>query len=262
MESAAQTILAGDERLELRAFGPSPAQAPTLVFLHEGLGCVATWRDFPAQLAEATGCGALVYSRKGYGNSQPVSLPRPIDYMQDEGLISLPALLAATQVKDAILIGHSDGGSIALVYAGSHRETPRLRGLVLEAPHVFCEEISVRSIEKARQNYREGDLRERLRRHHRDNVDCAFWGWNDAWLDPRFRDWNIESFLPKIRAPILVLQGQDDPYGTSRQVEAIAQGSGGRVETRMLRDCGHTPHRERPQETLTAMTDFVRDLLR
>jgi pimeloyl-ACP methyl ester carboxylesterase len=248
----------GKHQLEYVWHGPAPSTAPTLVFLHEGLGCVAMWRDFPAQLAEAAGCGALVYSRAGYGQSDAIALPRSLRYMHDEALITLPQILDALQVQQAILVGHSDGGSIALIYAGSGR-AERVRGLILEAPHVFTEEITLNSIAAAAENYRNGGLRTALERYHGPNVDCAFWGWNRAWLDPAFRAWNIEEYLPQIRVPVLVIQGADDQYGTLRQVEAIEQGCTGQVCSVVLADCGHSPHRDQPQPTLDAMIAFLRE---
>jgi len=249
-------LKAGGHELEYVWHGPPPRKAPTLVFLHEGLGCVSLWRDFPAQAAEATGCGALVYSRAGYGASDPVELPRPISFMHNEALTTLPQVLAATGVREAILVGHSDGGSIALIYAGGARAT-EVRGLVLEAPHVFVEDLSVESIARAAENYERGDLRRGLARYHGENVDCAFWGWNKVWLDPQFRSWNIEEYLPGIKAPVLVLQGENDEYGTLRQVEAIERGCRARVESRILSDCGHSPHRDQPERTLAAIRSFV-----
>lgn len=252
-------LSAGGRRLEYEWHGPGPAAAPTLVFLHEGLGCVTTWRDFPARLAEATGWGALVYSRAGYGRSEPVPLPRPLCFMHDEALLVLPEVLEAAGVRETVLVGHSDGGSIALVYAGGAPST-NVRGLLLEAPHVSCEDLSVRSIARAAERYREGDLRRALERHHGDNVDVAFWGWNRAWLDPDFRAWNIEEYLGLIRCPVLVIQGEDDEYGTLAHVDAIEAGCGGPVSRLVLPDCGHSPHRDQPDATLRAMADFVRGL--
>jgi pimeloyl-ACP methyl ester carboxylesterase len=182
--------------LEYRWFGPPPGEAPTLIFLHEGLGCAATWRDFPRRLADATGCGALVYSRAGYGTSPPVILPRPIRYMHDDAVV-LDEVLRHYDVRDAILIGHSDGASIALIYAGS-APRPNLRALALEAPHVFAESIALESIAAMQREYETTDLRQRLARYHGANVDVAFRGWNDVWLHPEFRDWNIEEFLSAI----------------------------------------------------------------
>jgi pimeloyl-ACP methyl ester carboxylesterase len=255
-----ETFLAGDRTIEFAWHGPGPDDAPTLVFLHDGIGCAATWRDFPAKLARKTGCGALVYSRAGYGASDPVPLPRPISYMHEEGFTGLPQVLDAAGVRTAYLVGHSDGGSIALLHASTPRAHPRVRGLLLEAPHVFCEEVTVRSIERARGEFLHGDLRAKLARYHGRNVECAFWGWNRAWLDPGFRSWNIEDCLPAVTVPALVVQGVDDPYGTLLQVEAIERGCGGPVRRCVLERCGHSPHRDRPEETLQEMASFLRDL--
>ncbi len=231
--------------------------APTLVFLHEGLGSVSQWRDFPARVAEAAECGLLVYSRQGYGRSNPVPLPRPLTYMHDEGKRVLPALFDALGVGDAFLFGHSDGGSIALIAAGSG--VASVRGLVLEAPHVFCEDISVEAIARAKEAYETTELRDKLRRHHGDNVDCAFWGWNGAWLDPDFRHWNIEEFLPGVEVPVLVIQGREDPYGTLAQVDAIAGGVRGPCEQAILDGCGHAPHKEQPESRARADRALPRD---
>jgi pimeloyl-ACP methyl ester carboxylesterase len=234
------------------------AGSPTIVFLHEGLGSLGLWRDFPRQLAEATGCGALVYSRRGYGNSEPITLPRPLDYMEQEGERELPLLLGALKIEEPLLFGHSDGASIALVCAGSGLA---VRGLVLEAPHVFAEELSIRSIEKARDAYDQGHLRERLSRWHANNVDNAFRGWNGAWLDAKFRDWNIERYLSGVRAPTLLLQGLDDEYGTRAQLDAIVRAVNGKVQLDLLEHCGHAPHKEQPERTLAIASAFIRGLL-
>lgn len=244
-------------RLEIAWHGPPPDAAPTIVLLHEGLGSVSMWKDFPQKLAAETGCGVLVYSRFGYGKSAPVTPPRPLTYMHEEGKTVLPALLDALSVREAILFGHSDGGSIAIVHAATG--SPRIRALVLEAAHVFCEDVSVASIEKARDAYQHGDLRTRLSKYH-DDVDGAFWGWNRAWLDPKFRDWNLEEFLPGITAPTLVIQGDADPYGTLAQVDAIARGVRGPVEKWIVPGAGHAPHKEREAETLARVGAFLRAL--
>jgi pimeloyl-ACP methyl ester carboxylesterase len=259
MRARTETLFADGRRVECAWHGPGPGEAPTLVFLHDGIGCAATWRDFPEALARDTGCGAFVYSRAGYGGSDPVPLPRPLTYMHDEGWIALPGILDAAGIRTAFLVGHSDGGSIALLHASTPRSLPRVRGLLLEAPHVFCEEITVRSIEQARREYLHGDLREKLARYHGGNVDCAFWGWNGAWLDPGFRAWNIEERLPSVQVPVLVVQGADDPYGTLLQVESIERQCGGPVRRCLLAECGHTPHRERRAPTLSAMSAFLRE---
>ena len=250
------------KKVEVRRLGS--AASPALVFLHEGLGSAEQWRDFPARIGQATGLPAIAYSRIGYGASAPVDLPRPLTYMQEEAKDFLPRLLDALDVERAILIGHSDGGSIALVHAAldARDDRRRVAGVVVEAPHVFVEDVSVSSIAKAREAYEKGDLREKLAKYHGDNVDGAFRGWNDAWLDPGFRAWNIEEYLPAISAPVLVIQGEDDPYGTRAQVDAIARQVGGPVETLMLAKCGHAPHRDQPEATESAMVAFVDAIVR
>ncbi len=274
-------IKIGDKQLEYVWHGPRPAEAPTLVFLHEGLGCVAMWRDFPVRVAEQTGCGALVYSRAGYGNSDPIELPRPVGFMHDEALLTLPQVLNAFQIRDAILVGHSDGGSIALIHAGEDvnhkdpKDTERLenrtqlhslspeiliRGLILEAPHVFVEEVGLDSIRAIAEEYRSRRLKQALARYHGANVDATFWGWNDVWLNPEFRSWNIEEYLPRIDVPILLLQGEDDRYGTLDQVKAIKAGCRTPVRTVILPECGHSPHLDQPARTLEAMREFVAEL--
>jgi pimeloyl-ACP methyl ester carboxylesterase len=248
--------VAGGHRVEIDRI---PGAAPTmLVFLHEGLGSIAGWRSFPRDLAEATGCRAIVYSRWGYGGSDPVTLPRPLSFMHDEARGALPDLLAAEGIDDAILVGHSDGASIAIIHAGSIGGG--VRGLVLMAPHVFVEDVCVTSIAKIRAEYASTDLRDKLARRHAD-VDGAFYGWADAWLDPEFRTWNLEAFLPGIRVPVLVIQGEDDEYGTIAQVDAIEAGVRGRFDRRILARSGHSPHRDQPEETLAASAAFVRSVL-
>jgi pimeloyl-ACP methyl ester carboxylesterase len=259
MDQGKRLVVDG-KRLEVAWHGPSPGDAPTLVFLHEGLGCVAMWRDFPSRLADATGCGALVYSRLGYGRSDPCPLPRPVRYMHDEGLTVLPQLLEVAGIRDCILVGHSDGASIAIVYAGGTPAKP-LRGVISEAAHVFCEDVTVRAIQDAGDAYRHGGLRHGLEKYHGDNADCAFWGWHDAWLHPEFREWNLEEYLPGIGVPLLAIQGEDDQYGTAAQVEAIERGNGEEVQTLLLPDCGHAPHVEQADATLAAMAEFVTGLL-
>jgi pimeloyl-ACP methyl ester carboxylesterase len=247
------------KRLEVQRHGPSADQALTLVFLHEGLGCVEMWHDFPRELAAATGCGALVFSRLGYGGSDACTLPRPLRFMHHEGLHVLPELLKTAGIQECVLVGHSDGGSIGIVYAGGTPALP-LKGLITQAAHVFCEDLSVQSIRAARERYLQGDLRGKLEKYHGPNVDCAFWGWNDAWLHPDFMQWNLEEYLPGISVPLLAIQGEEDPYGTPAQVEAIVAKSGGETNALMLSDCGHAPHRDRPQTTLNAMRDFIVEL--
>ena len=235
--------------------GASPA-APTLVFLHEGLGSVTLWRDFPARLAAATGHGALVYSRSGYGQSDPITESRPVDFMHEEALRALPELLDKLGIERPILIGHSDGASIALIHAGGAGRA--ITGVVAMAPHVLVEDISIRSIEAARRAYETTDLRDRLARHHA-NPDSAFRGWNDVWLAPAFRAWNIEEYLPSIGAPILAIQGEDDEYGTMDQLDRIARGAP-EVEQLRLADCRHSPHKDRPEAVIAAISAFTKHL--
>ena len=241
--------------LEGRWIGPAPGEAPTLVLLHEGLGCVSLWGDFPDRLSAVTGCGVFAFSRAGYGASDPVALPRPLSYMHDEARDVLPKILDAIGFRAGALVGHSDGASIAAIHAGLVRD-PRVKKLALMAPHVFVEDISVVSIAQAKTAYEQGDLRARLARRHQ-NVDCAFYGWNGAWLDPGFRDWNIEEFLAGIAVPVLVVQGEADQYGTIAQVDAIVAGCAGPVEVAMLPGVGHSPYREAPDAALAALARFL-----
>jgi pimeloyl-ACP methyl ester carboxylesterase len=247
-------------RLETCWHGPPPGQAPTLVFLHEGLGCIDMWGDFPAKLAQAADCGALVYSRLGYGRSEPCDLPRPVHFMHDEGLRVLPELLDAAGIKECILVGHSDGGSIAIVYAGGTPALP-LRGLITEAAHVFCEELTLESIRRAKTAYEQGDLRSRLARFHGSNTHCAFQGWSQAWLHPDFVHWNLEAYLPAITVPMLVIQGEEDEYGTRSQVEAISRQAGAGARIVMLSECGHSPHRDQQDAVLGTMQTYIQSLL-
>ena len=254
IERVGGEIVADGKRLEAIAHGPPPAEAPTIVMLHEGLGCLALWRDFPARVAAATGWGVFAYSRAGYGRSDPVALPRPLDYMTREARSSLPVALDAIGIKRGILLGHSDGASIAAIYAGEHADE-RIKGLVLIAPHVFTEEPGLASIAEARRAYETGDLRERLAKYHAD-VDVAFRGWNDAWLDPGFKAWTIEDAVRRWRVPALLLQGADDQYGTLAQIRAIEARSPAPVKSLILDRCRHFPQVDQPQATLDAIAAF------
>jgi pimeloyl-ACP methyl ester carboxylesterase len=246
----------GGMKLEYRMIGPRPHEAPTIVMLHEGLGSVSMWGDFPERLAERAKAGVFVYSRAGYGRSSPVPLPRPLDYMQREATEVLPKLLDAIGFRRGILLGHSDGASIAAIYAGSLQDH-RVRGLALFAPHFFVEDFSLQEIRRAKERYDAGDLREKLARHHAD-VDNAFRGWNDAWLDPEFpKIFDIVEPLAYIRVPILIVQGEDDPYGTVRQVRVAEEECYCPVDAVLLPGCGHSPHRDKPKETLGAVAAFV-----
>ncbi len=238
--------------LEILRIAGNPA-IPELVFLHEGLGSVSHWRDFPARVAAATDCPVTVYSRYGSGNSDVLTEPRSVRYMHDEALATLPELLSALTIRDPILIGHSDGGSIAVIYAGARDS---VRGLVLLAPHVFVEELSIRSIAAAKVTFESTNLPALLARHHRDAAR-TFWGWNNIWLSPDFRSWNIEEYLPRITCPILAIQGVEDQYGTMAQGEAIRRQSGGPVQVLALPACQHSPQRDQPDAVLEAITRFV-----
>jgi pimeloyl-ACP methyl ester carboxylesterase len=244
-------------RLEYgRVAGTRPG-TPTLVFLHEGLGSVSLWRDFPAAVAQATGCGAVVYSRYGYGRSDVLEAPHEVDYMHREAREALPELLDELGIHDPLLVGHSDGASIALIYASNH---PGMKGLIVEAPHVFVEDVSVQSIATAKQTYESSDLPARLARHHSDPAK-TFRSWNDVWLHPDFRAWNIEEYLPGIACPLLAIQGLDDEYGTMQQLAAIERQVKGRVTLVELDACGHSPHRDQPEATLAAMVGFIREVV-
>ncbi|HEU4662283.1 MAG TPA: alpha/beta hydrolase [Pseudolabrys sp.] len=248
------------QRLEYRIAGNPGPDAPVLVLLHEGLGCVGLWGDFPDKLADATGCSVFAYSRAGYGRSSPVTLPRPLTYMHDEAREVLPRLLDAIGFRRGLLIGHSDGASIAAIYTGT-RQDHRVGGLVLIAPHFFVERKGIAAIEGAKEAYEKDDLRVRLSRWHAD-VDTAFYGWNGAWLDPGFRKWDITECLAYIRVPILIVQGEDDQYGTTRQIEVAREECYCPVEVAMLPNARHSPHRETPEATLKAISDFVGRVVR
>jgi len=237
-------------------YWPGDPRRPLLVLLHEGLGCVALWRDFPAALAAATGCGVFAYSRVGYGGSSPCMLPRPLSYMEDEAQGFLPKLLAQLPASALVPIGHSDGGSIAAVNAGAMPDV-RLRGVVLIAPHFFTEPEGLASIAAVRRSYREGDLRRRLVRYHGDNVDCAFHGWAESWLHPDFKQWDLTPFLPQIAVPTLLIQGEDDEYGTAAQLQTAERLIPAPVQSHVLAACGHSPHREQPDALCALIAAFI-----
>jgi pimeloyl-ACP methyl ester carboxylesterase len=246
-------------QLEYRLIGPLPEEAPTLVLLHEGLGSVGLWGDFPDRLSASTGTGVFVFSRAGYGSSSPITSPRPLTYMQDEALSVLPRVLDAIGFRRGLLVGHSDGASIATIYAGGVQDH-RVRGLSLIAPHFFVEEVSIAAIAEAKIAYDKGDLKRGLARWHRD-VDGAFRGWNDAWLDPDFRGWDITDSLAYIRVPIQIIQGEADQYGTMRQVEVAQDECYCPVDVAILPGVGHSPHREAPEALLTSVSEFADRIL-
>jgi pimeloyl-ACP methyl ester carboxylesterase len=250
-------VQAGGHRLELKRIEPAvdTSRAPgTLVFLHEGLGSIALWKDFPERAARITGCPAVVYSRYGYGKSDRLERAHAADYMHREALDALPELLSKLSIVNPILIGHSDGASIALIYAGAQRGP--LRAVVAMAPHVFVEDMNIASIAQAKLTFETTDLPQRLARYHDDST-ATFYGWNEIWLHPEFRSWNIETYLPKIAVPVLLIQGEDDQYGTRGQIDAIARQVSGPVEVLMLDHCGHPPHVDRADATAEAIGKFV-----
>ena len=252
------SFLVDGKRLEVVRIEVPHSRLPMIVMLHEGLGSVAHWKDFPSQLAKETGANVFVYSRYGHGNSDPLREPRSPTYMHHEAKIVLPEILDKAGIERPVLLGHSDGASIAILYAGMFPASPA--GLILEAPHLFVEDVTVSSIAQARVLYTETDLPQRLGRYH-SHVDSLFWGWNNIWLDARFRTWNIESFLDSIRCPILVLQGAQDEYGTAAQIEAIRR----RVASAsavIFNNCRHAPHRDQCDAALSAISQFLPTLAR
>ena len=247
-------ISVGGHALEIQRIAGAGA---TLVFLHEGLGSIGQWRDFPRQVAEATGCHALVYDRYGYGRSDVLKEKRvSLGFMHRAALKELPAILSKLKIENPLLVGHSDGGSIALIHAGKYP----VRGVVTMAAHVFVEDFGLKSIEALARGFETSGLRERLGKYHKDAAK-TFHLWADAWLDPEFRRWNIEEHLPGIDCPVLAIQGEDDQYGTMAQLEAIKQRVSGPCELLRLAECGHAPFRDRPGKVLTAITKFVRKTL-
>jgi pimeloyl-ACP methyl ester carboxylesterase len=245
--------------LEYRMIGPGPEAAPTIVMLHEGLGSAALWGDFPDRLQAATGAGVFIYSRSGYGASTSVTLPRPLDYMHFEALEVLPRLLEQIGFRRGLLLGHSDGASIAAIYAGAHQDH-RVQGIAMIAPHFIVEDISVKSIADIKEAYETTDLKSKLARWHKD-VDNAFYGWNGAWLDPEFRNWDISEYLAYIRVPVAIVQGRDDRYGTMRQIEIAQEECYCPVDVTVIPDAGHQPHREAPKATLDAIAEFANAVL-
>jgi pimeloyl-ACP methyl ester carboxylesterase len=247
-------IEAGGRRLEYVDFPAHRPGSPVILMLHEGLGCVAMWRHFPERVAAVTGCRTIAWSRAGYGHSQPYVEPRTPRYMHREALEALPALLAELGIERPLLFGHSDGGSIALIFAGAFPAVPL--GVIVMAPHEFVEEETLAGIRAAREAWIETDLAQKLARHHHD-AGRVFRDWNDTWLSADFRDWNIEEYLAQIRCPVLAIQGADDEYATMRQVEVIAERVAGAALLK-LPACGHSPHRDQPAAVLGAVDAFVR----
>ncbi len=258
MKSTHEIDIAGT-RLECAWFAPRECVASTvIVLLHEGLGCVAMWRDFPESLSEATGLRVFAFSRAGYGASDPANLPRTSDYMHVEAHVVLPAVLAVAGITTTILLGASDGGTIALLYAAQHHRN--LRGVIAIAPHVLIEDKSLQAIARAGQQYRQGGLAQHLARYHGTRVDHTFWGWHDVWLSDAFKTWNIEASMAEIVAPLLLVQGREDEYGTLAQLSAIECATPASVRRVVIERCGHSPYREHPVQTLDAIRTFVAGL--
>lgn len=253
------TITIDNVSIEGAWFGPQPSEAPTIVMMHEGLGSVSTWRNFPERLAKATKAGVFVFSRAGYGRSSLVQLPRPLDYLQREAIDVLPKLLDAIGFERGILLGHSDGGSIATIYAGSVQDH-RIRGLVLIEPHFFVEDMNIAAIRKTAHDYKTTDLRSRLQRHHA-NADETMQGWLDFWLHPQFKLFDIREELRHIRVPILIVKGENDPYGTIEQIRAAENECYCPVESIIVPNARHAPHHEQPEPTLEAISSFINHIL-
>ena len=247
-------------RLEYRMAGPRPHQAPTLLLLHEGLGSAGMWGDFLEKLSAATGCGVFAWSRVGYGHSSPAKLPRTLDFMHVEAERILPRLLDSVGFRQGLLIGHSDGASVAAIYGGSVQDH-RVRGLVLMAPHFIVEDVTTRSIAEIRNAYDATDLRQRFQRWHAD-ADATVRGWTDVWLTGDVTAWDLTEELAYIRVPVLIIQGVDDHYGTVRQIEIAQEECYCPVDVLLMPGVKHVPHREGTEQTLKAIVDFSARLLR
>ena len=232
---------------------------PTLVFLHEGLGAIEMWHDLPKVLLEKTGCNGLLYDRWGHGKSDPIDVQRTLRYIHEAAVGSVPEVLKNLGVEDTILIGHSEGGSIALIFAAEYPEL--VRGLITEAAHVFVEESTLKGIREAVEAYQTTDLKEKLARYHDNNTEEIFRAWYETWLSPEFKHWNIEDYLPRVTCPVLVIQGEDDPYATEAQVEAIASQVAGPAKPLLIPDCAHIPHKEATDRVVKEMTEFILGLL-
>jgi pimeloyl-ACP methyl ester carboxylesterase len=249
-----------DMTIECQWIAPDKTGSDLLVFLHEGLGSTSMWKDWPALACAAAGCRGLVFSRYGYGASTPRPHDEkwPVDFMHSQAQDALPALFRALGLEDErpILFGHSDGGSIALLYAAMYPD--RVKAIAVAAPHIFVEDVTISNIEQAREAYLSTDLPRKLGRYHQD-PDSAFWGWNDIWLNPAFRAWNIESWLDKIKCPVLAIQGEDDEYGTLEQIRGI-QRLAPQTELCIIPDCGHSPHRDQPDTVIGSVSAFIAKL--
>ncbi len=253
-DGATGFVQADGRSLEYACYGPDPKSAPTFVMLHEGLGCVRLWRDFPKMVSQSTGFGVFTYSRAGYGQSDAVTLPRPLDYMTKEAQDVLPDVLNSIGLRHGILLGHSDGATISAIYAGSVSDL-RIRGLILIAPHFFAEEVGLVEIAQAKEMFETSDMKFKMEKYHR-NPEVAFRGWNDAWLHPDFRRWNVSDVIDHLRIPVLAIQGEDDQYGTLAQISEIENRINSPCEKLILPECTHSPHLNQPAKTIAAITEF------
>ncbi len=247
-------------QIEYCCWGPKPGDAPTVVLLHEGLGSAKLWRDFPEKLAEATGWGVFSWSRTGHGQSDIADLPLPINFMTIEATQVLPDLLDAIEFQYGVLLGHSDGATISAIYIGSV-EDHRVRGLILMAPHFFTESMGLEEITRSRIAFTEGDLRERMSRHHK-NPDNTFNGWCDTWLNPGFKTWDVTEVIDYMRIPVLAIQGRNDQYGTLAQVRVVEERSYAPVDIEVIEECRHSPHLDQPEKTLSLVTEYLERLQR
>ncbi|MBT3177987.1 MAG: alpha/beta hydrolase [Desulfobacula sp.] len=252
-------LIINSQKIEIQWYEQGKKNYPTLIFLHEGLGCTRMWKNFPENLSKKTKCPAFIFSRFGYGNSDPCPLPWKINFMHKEALTILPDIIKKAGIKTYILIGHSDGGSIGIILSGS-RIAKGLKGLITMASHVFCEQKTLQSIHQAKKYYEQQDLKQRLEKYHGKNTENAFRGWNDVWLDSHFINWNIEKYLKKIDIPMLAIQGKNDQYGTIKQIKSI-QRQVKLVKTEMIDDCGHSPHLEQQEAVLNVMGKFIHQIL-
>lgn len=253
-------LTAAGKSLEYACFGPPPGQASTIVMLHEGLGCVALWRDFPRKIADATGMGVFVYSRSGYGQSDLADLPRPLNYMTQEAVEVLPEILDEIGFQKGILLGHSDGATISAIYAGSIEDF-RVRGLILMAPHFFSEDMGIAEITQAKEAFETSDLKTKLGKYHKD-PESTFRGWNDSWLHPEFRKWNVAEVIDYLRIPTLAIQGIDDQYGTQAQIDELSDRSYAPVDVVMLENCRHAPFVDQPDAVVREIQEFAVRLTR
>lgn len=261
MEISEQNIAYQSQTMRAKHIILQPkSHKPTLVFLHEGLGCLEMWKDFPETLCQATGLNGFIYERIGFGKSAPLGMvPRPLDYLDREGRDILPEVLKQAGIETPLLVGHSDGGSIALIYAAHYPD--KTFAAITEAAHVFVEDVTIAGIQQAGEIYFKDDaLKNKLARYHGDNTDKAFRGWHDTWLTPEFAHWNMEALLPSITCPLLVIQGIDDEYGTQHQVQSIVENSSGPATPLMVADCAHIPHVQARATVLENMTGFIRKL--